>query len=231
MGWWKATDAPEVQIGDSVLDETRRFLRAVSRSYETDLKRKPTLCELEYLMTLAFSVNANSDVLEDFDELRVQKVSIKTGKRPKRVKPAIGDIFSFKLDNERYGFGRLVSELRAGTIAEIFNYTSTQPIFDPTYLNQWLIPPVLLNSFILLDERSEGQWEIISKNSDYTPGQQFENIFFSWKDYKNEYKLEGVFKSSALTDEATAKKYPRYVVSNDAKIREMVMAAILKNAP
>ena len=226
MGWWTATDAPGVEIGDAVLDEARRFLRSVSGSYEEDLKRKPSVAELEYLLTLAFSVNADSDVLSDFDELRVQKVSIKTGKRPKRVKPAVGDIFSFKVADELYAFGRLVSELRAGTIAEIFKYTSTQPIFDPSRATEWLIKPVLLNSFILLDQKSEGEWDIISKDPDFKPGDRFKDIFFSWKDYKNEHKLEGVFERGVTADEATAQKYPRYVTANDARIREMVVAAI-----
>ncbi|MBX8827214.1 Imm26 family immunity protein [Ochrobactrum sp. SFR4] len=226
MGWWTVTDAPEMEIGDTVLDDARRFLRSVSRSYEEDLKRKPSVAELEYLLTLAFSVNADSDVLSNFDELRVQEIKIKTGKRQKRVKPAIGDIFSFKVADELYAFGRLVSELRAGTIAEIFNYTSTQPILDPSFTVEWLIKPVLLNSFILLDQKSEGQWDIISKDPDYKPDKRFKDVFFSWKDYKNEHKLEGVFEQGVTTDEETAQKYPRYVTANDAKIREMVVAAI-----
>lgn len=226
MGWWTANDAPEVEIGDTVLDDARCFLRTVSRSYEEDLKRKPSVAELEYLLTLAFSANADSDVLRDFDKLRVQKVTIKTGKRPKRVKPAVGDIFSFKVADDLYGFGRLVSELRAGTIAEIFNYTAAQPIFDPSRATEWLIRPILLNSFILLDQRSEGEWEIISRDPEYRPGDRFKDVFFSWKDYKNEHRLEGVFEQSVATDEATAQKHPRYVTANDAKIRELVVAAI-----
>jgi uncharacterized protein YijF (DUF1287 family) len=37
----------------------------------------------------------------------------------KNINP--GDIFSFKMDDGRYGFGRIVSRISEGHIAEIFN--------------------------------------------------------------------------------------------------------------
>jgi hypothetical protein len=228
MGWWKIDDESSIEVGDFILDEVRHFLESISRQYEKDLHRKPTLDELQYLLTLGFSANINSDILSDFDELRVQKVTIKTEKRKKRVKPEIGDIFSFKINHELYGFGRLVFNLRAGTVAEIFDCTARSPVFDRSKEGKWLIDPILINDFILLDKQSEGEWGIISKNPGYSPGEKFGDVFFSWKDYKDNYKLEGVKKQGVITDEATAKKYPRYVAINDEEVKKLVLNALRK---
>jgi|GEM_PF-304738 len=230
MGWWKINNDSDAEVGDFVLDEVRRFLQSISIAYEKDLHRKPTLDELQHLLTLGFSVNANSEVINHFEELRVEKVMIKTGKRKKRIKPEVGDIFSFKIDQELYGFGRLVFKLRSGTIAEIFDCVSKHPIFDCSKDNEWLIAPILINDFILLDDQTGGDWEVISKDPEYKPDEKFNDIFFSWKDYKNEYKLEGVQKQGVIVNEEVAKKYPRYVTTNDKEVKRRVLDA-LKRKP
>ncbi|EAW1721632.1 phosphotriesterase, partial [Salmonella enterica subsp. indica] len=44
------------------------------------------------------------------------------------VKP--GDIFSFKLDEERYCFGRVIAKITGGHVVELFNYIPIAPKID-----------------------------------------------------------------------------------------------------
>lgn len=227
MGWWLVDSEENIEVGDVVFDELRHFLVCVSKCYEEDLGRKPTIEELQYLLSLGLSVNANSDILSNFDELRVQKILIKTEKRKKRVKPKIGDIFYFKIDADQYGFGRLVFNLDLGTIAEIFNYTSKQPIFDYSKGGEWLMSPILINDMILLDAAMEGDWGVIGSNAEYKADARFDDVYFSWRDYKGEYILEGVrAPKGRVVSQDVAKKYPAYVTKDDAAVRKLVIEAL-----
>lgn len=226
MGWWMVKNENSIEIGDGVLDKGRHFLKSIADAYTSELGRNPTLEELEYILTLSFATNANSDVLENFDELRVQKVLIKTAKRLRRVKPQIGDVFAFKLNDQQYGFGRLVHKLALGTIVEIFNYISTHPTFDHSKEQDWLISPVLINAFGLLDQKTEGDWQIVDSNKNYKPDHRFENIYFGWKDSDSQLILEGVFDKKIKKNEDELKKYPRYVTVSDKELRQLVTDAL-----
>ncbi|MDM5181658.1 Imm26 family immunity protein [Massilia sp. DJPM01] len=160
MGWWSAPDNPEVTVGDAVLDSVRHFLRDFSREYQEDLSRKPTLQELEYALNLAFKVNVDSAILDGVDELEVKQVALKTAKRPTKHKVTPGDIFAYRLEDGRFGFGRVVAAASVGAFAEIFDYFAEQPVFDYTKIDTWLVPPVPIESYSLLEMRSIGDWRL-----------------------------------------------------------------------
>lgn len=49
------------------------------------------------------------------------------------IKP--GDIFCFQYDQSKYCFGRIISKIMTGHVAEIFDYMSTDPIINERILN------------------------------------------------------------------------------------------------
>lgn len=231
MGWWSAPDNPEVTVGDAVLDTVRHFLRDFSREYQEDLSRKPTLQELEYALNLAFKVNVDSDILDGFDELEIKQVTLKTSKRPKKQKVAPGDIFSYKLADGRFGFGRIISDASLGAFAEIFDYFAEQPVFDYTRLDQWLVPPVPIESYSLLEVRSMGDWRIIGHTPDFVPGPQFNSLRYVYGSSPNTLVATDVFGKKEAISAADAKGLPEYCAYDDLRFGKLVAPHVppLKN--
>ncbi|MDN4038154.1 Imm26 family immunity protein [Massilia sp. YIM B02443] len=176
MGWWNAPENPEIMVGDAVLDTVRHFLRDFSSEFQEDLSSKPTLQELGYALNLAFKVNVDSDVVSGFDGLEVKEVLIKTAKRKKRQKVMPGDVFAYKLDDRRYGFGRIIAKVSIGAIAEIFDHFSSQPVLDHGTKKEWLIPPVPIDCYSLLEIGDMGDWRIIERQPGFVPGEHFQLV-------------------------------------------------------
>jgi hypothetical protein len=93
------------------------------------------------------------------------------------IKP--GDIFCFKLSDNEYFFGRIISHVNMGNVAEIFDYISLKPIISENELekSKRLIDVVILDSYSLFDRKEGGEWRIIGHQDDYVPD-NVENIFF-----------------------------------------------------
>ncbi|HRX17262.1 MAG TPA: Imm26 family immunity protein [Spirochaetota bacterium] len=178
MGWWEAPEDKKIVVGDDVLDMVRHFLKDFSNSYQNSLSRKPSVDELQYMLNLGFSVNADDEILSDFEEKEIKQVNIKVAKRAKRQKAKQGDIFCFKIDDKRFGFGRIVSEVMLGWVAEIFDYFSDKPVFDYNKLGKWLIDPIILDCYTLFELKLEGDWKIIGSNPGFNPGEEFKNVRF-----------------------------------------------------
>ncbi|AMC35266.1 Imm26 family immunity protein [Janthinobacterium sp. B9-8] len=227
MGWWNIPDQKDAVIGDAVLDSIRHFLKELSHEYIEDLGRKPTLLELEYALSLAFKVNVDDEIASGMEELEIKQVVLKTAKRPKRFKPVPGDLFAFRYDEQRYGFGRLISKLGMGMIAEIYDYFSAQPIFDPNYADKWLISPVILNPYGLFECRSEGEWLIIDKTPNYVVSEKFNDVFFVTG---TPGKLQGVRVDNSRFDisKEEALGHRMYTYYDDAHIKKLITDA-LKN--
>ncbi|MEN9864864.1 MAG: hypothetical protein RL748_454 [Pseudomonadota bacterium] len=222
MGWWNAPEDPNLVIGDTVLDSVRHFLNEFSREYQVDLSRKPTLQELEYVLNLACRINADNEILDNFDEIEIKQVVIKTAKRAKRQKTKPGDIFSFKLDDGRFGFGRIVSVISIGAVAEIFDYFANQPVFDYSRLGHWLISPVPIDSFSLLERGKEGDWRIIGQTSNFIPGPEFEAIRFVYGRNVDSQTVVNINDHEAPISAEDASKLPRYSPLGDMGIKKLV---------
>ncbi|MFC7420735.1 Imm26 family immunity protein [Iodobacter arcticus] len=227
MGWWNIPDQKDAVIGDAVLDSIRHFLKEFSHEYIEDLGRKPTLLELEYALSLAFKVNVDDEIASGMEELEIKQVVLKTAKRPKRFKPILGDLFAFRYDEQRYCFGRLISKLNMGMVAEIYDYFSAHPIFDPNYADKWLISPVILNPYGLFECRSEGEWLIIDKTPNYVVSEKFNDVFFVTG---TPGKLQAVRVDNSRFDisQEEAIGHRMYAYYDDAHIKELITDA-LKN--
>ncbi|NHZ97782.1 Imm26 family immunity protein [Massilia sp. CCM 8734] len=231
MGWWNAPEAAGVTTGDAVLDSVRHLLRDVSREYQDHLARKPTLRELEYALTLALKANADSALLDGMDELDIKQVVLKTSKRPRRQKVSPGDIFAYKLADGRFGFGRIVSDASLGAFAEIFDYFAAQPVFDYSRLDKWLIPPVPIESYSLLEVRSMGDWRIIGQSPGFVAGAQFNSLRYVYGSSPNTLVATDVFGNKEPISAADAVNLPEYCAYDDLRFGKLVAPHVppLKN--
>lgn len=226
MGWWTATENPEITVGDAVLDSVRHFLRDFSQEYREDLSRKPTLQELEYALNLAFRVNVDNDVLAGFEELEVKQVVLKTAKRPKRQKVAPGDIFAYKLDDGRFGFGRIIAPTSIGAFAEIFDHFAEQPICDMNKLDKWLVPPIPIESYALLETRSMGDWRIIGHTPDFVPGPQFKSLRYVYGAAPHAQTVTDIFRNDQPISAADAEGLPRYSAYDDYRFKQLIASHV-----
>jgi hypothetical protein len=222
MGWWNNPENKDLTIGDTVLDLTRHFLNDFSQEYKEDLGRKPTLGELEYVLSLAFKVNIDQEILSDFEEQEIKQVTLKAAKRPKRQKAKPGDIVSFKLDDGRYGFCRIVSMVSIGSVVEIFDYFSDQPVFDYSKLEKWIIPPVTIDTYSLLDTRADGDWRIIGSTPGFSPGDKFRSIRFVYGTTPNTLMAVDIFDKEEPISAENAKDLPRYSSRGDFDVKELL---------
>lgn len=85
MGWWKDPKNPDVTLGDVVLDLARHFLDDIHREYRSGLSRKPTLEELQQVLTVSFGVNLRDELVSGLEGRVVSGVAIKTVKRSGRT--------------------------------------------------------------------------------------------------------------------------------------------------
>ena len=221
MGWWNPSESSEIVTGDAVLDMVRHFLRDFSQAFQEDLARKPTLHELDYALNLAFKVNLDDEILAGFEELEAKQVIIKTAKRKKRQKVSPGDIFAYKLDDECFGFGRIVTNVSVGSIAEVFDYFSSQPIFDHSK-KKWLIPPVPIESYGLLEIGSIGDWRIIEHDPDFTPGDEFKSLLYVYGSPPNALTATNIYGNRSAISEKEAVGLPRYSGNDDKNFRKLI---------
>ncbi|NHZ65515.1 Imm26 family immunity protein [Massilia genomosp. 1] len=215
MGWWNCPDSADVVTGDAVLDSVRHFLRAVSDEYQKGLARKPTLGELEYALNLAFKVNVDSAVLDGVDGLETKQVVLKTAMRPKMHKVTPGDMFAYRLEDGRFGFGRVIADASVGAFAEIFDYFAARPVFDYTRIDTWLVPPVPIESYSLLETRSIGDWRIIGHTPDFVLGPKYSALRYVYGSNPNTLMWRDMEGNKGPITPAEAQGLPHYVGLDD----------------
>ncbi|RSZ58703.1 hypothetical protein EJB06_13830 [Massilia atriviolacea] len=231
MGWWSAPENPDMMVGDAVLDSVRHFLRDFSREYQEDLSRKPTLQELEYALNLAFKVNVDSDILDGVDELEIKQVVLKTAKRPKKHKVSVGDIFAYKLEDGRFGFGRVVADASVGAFAEIFDYFAEQPVFDYTKIDTWLVTPVPIESYSLLETRSIGNWRIIGHTPDFVLGPKYKTLRYVYGSSPNTLMWKDMEGKTGSISPAEAEGLPPYIGLDDYLFEQHIASHVPPRKP
>lgn len=87
------------------------------------------------------------------------------------VKP--GDVFCFKVDGGMYRFGRIMSLMSVGHIAEIFDILSDTPKITEGEIEnaKRIISPLIIDTYSLLDKKiePESDWRIIGHQDNYSP--------------------------------------------------------------
>lgn len=92
-----------------------------------------------------------------------------------------GDIFCFKLDENEYGFGRIIAKVDYGHLAEIFDYISEKQYITAECIEkiQRVMTPIVLDSYSLFDKKIVGEWRIIGHQEDYMAS-DFDDIFLTF---------------------------------------------------
>ncbi len=132
-----------------------------------------------------------------------------------------GDIFCLKLDEHKYTFGRIVSKIFSGHVAEFIDINLPTPNITESHLNESKIslPLQLLDTYSLFDKKIEdgSDWRIIGHHENYTP-KNINDIYFV-------YGLEGSCKKIDIFDNETKasktdlQRYPRLNPLGDYDIK------------
>lgn len=131
MGWFD-TDIENVFYSDETLDLAYNFLREFSNIYQNDLKRKPSVEELEYLLRVSFRANLDEDFLAGFEEKKLEDLKFKIGKRKKKFKYEVGDMCAIPLPRGGYAFARiLILQPPSWYLSEVFAYYSKDKVYHP----------------------------------------------------------------------------------------------------
>lgn len=108
MGWINISESDEeIIIGDEPLDIVSEMLFQISKEYQDDLGRKPTLNELASTIRIVLSASAD-EYLDGCDEIEIVDVKVSTKKRRRKQTYQDGDFFVIPLPDGKYAFGRIL---------------------------------------------------------------------------------------------------------------------------
>ncbi|NIF24402.1 immunity 26/phosphotriesterase HocA family protein [Candidatus Pantoea multigeneris] len=138
------------------------------------------------------------------------------------VKP--GDIFCFRLDDKKYCFGRIISKIMLGHVAEIFDSISSLPEISEKEIitAKKIIDLVVIDTYSLFDKKIENgsDWRIIGHQNNYTP-KDIDGVYFTYGLGKSCKKVD-VFDNESSISEEESKKFPRLIPHGDFDIKNLI---------
>ncbi|WP_241807117.1 Imm26 family immunity protein [Pseudomonas putida] len=174
MGWWNVPGKNELVVGDIPLDRIGKLLEELQELYLESLGRRPALGEISYMIELSLKVNGPG--LFHGLETGSDKCEDASVRKNQAIKYSSGDILAFKIDEEVYGFARLIRKIELGYVSEIYCETAVSPSEGLSVINKIKKFPVILDTFSLL-EMGEGEWSVIGnakgENDDKIDGLRF----------------------------------------------------------
>lgn len=106
-----------------------------------------------------------------------------------------------------------------GHVSEIFNYFSNSPVPDLSLLRETFSPPVVLDTYSLLQKGNEGNWSYIGRKDDYEISDDVKNSKFSWG-MRGDQSIKGIYNKSQPVSDDEAAKWPRCQPWCDLNIKE-----------
>ncbi|PIT60665.1 immunity 26/phosphotriesterase HocA family protein [Snodgrassella alvi] len=133
-----------------------------------------------------------------------------------------GDIFCFKLNEQRYCFGRIIIKFMVGHAAELFDNISNSPAISEAEIKQArrLIEPVILDSYSLFDRKSEGEWRIIGHQQNYVPT-DMDGVYFTYG-VQQWCKKVDIWENEIPISEQEAESLPHVAPLGDEDIKELL---------
>ncbi|WP_410799845.1 Imm26 family immunity protein [Lysinibacillus telephonicus] len=133
-----------------------------------------------------------------------------------------GDIFCFLNEKNTYCFGRILSKVSIGNVAEILDFVSPTPEIKVNEIEQSnrLIELVILDSYTLFDRKIEGDWRIIGRHINYIPT-DFENTFFTYGVGDSCRKVD-IFDNEVPINESQAKGLTDYSPLGNYDINDLI---------
>lgn len=138
------------------------------------------------------------------------------------VKP--GDIFCFKLEEDKFCFGRIMAKITGGHAVELFDHISTKPIMNENLITSLgrAIPPIVIDSYGLFDKKthSESDWRIIGHQNDFFP-ENVEDIYFSYG-IGDSCKKKDIFGNVFSISEEEASRIPELNPHSDRLVKSLL---------
>jgi hypothetical protein len=143
----------------------------------------------------------------------------------KKIKLQPGDILSFEITPELFGFAKVLAKPKLGDAIEVYDYFSTnQDDYKKAIISSPLFKqPIILDGYSIFWKRVVDNWNIIGRD---------ENFKFDEADRANvkfKYGVPGLFKLIDLNDvsytnvsQEEAEKYPDYSPYNNQAILRRV---------
>lgn len=146
----------------------------------------------------------------------------------KKIKLKVGDIISFELEEQKYGFARVIAKVSLGDAICVFNYFSNDiNDYEKAIQHPLLFDPVILDTHSLFWRRLEGNWSLIKRDNKY--------IYEDKSKYKYKYGVKGSYKlidlnNNTYTDisQEVAEKYPDYISYGDYGIKRRILFLLEK---
>lgn len=144
------------------------------------------------------------------------------------IKP--GDILCFQYDDNTYCFGRIMTKIITGHVAEIFDFMSSEPVISEEEINNSsrLMQVVILDSYSLFDRKREGDWRIIGNEDDYVP-QDVENIYFTYGVASSCKRMDIFSKNVTPIKQSEKSKYIEVSPKGDIFIKKLVAEKMNQN--
>jgi len=128
----------------------------------------------------------------------------------------------FRVDDNRYGIGRILIKIDFGHLAEVFD-----EILHSTELSEEIIrhfkrvnSPIILDSYGLFDKKLEGDWRIVAQQDGFQMPTS-DNVYFSYG-ATNSWKKIDVFGNEESITGNEANKLPKYSPKGDREVKEML---------
>ncbi|WP_114192132.1 immunity 26/phosphotriesterase HocA family protein [Edaphovirga cremea] len=138
------------------------------------------------------------------------------------VKP--GDIFCFQFDDEKYGFGRIISKIMTGHVAEFFDFSSSGPNITESIIkkSKRAVSPVVIDTYGLFDKKGypDSEWRIIGHQNNFSP-ENVEGVYFTYG-LGSSCKKVDVFDNEISISEHEAELLPRLSPHSDYHIKSLL---------
>ncbi|MEN3752093.1 immunity 26/phosphotriesterase HocA family protein [Mangrovibacter sp. SLW1] len=138
------------------------------------------------------------------------------------VKP--GDIFCFRINDNKYAFGRIVSKITTGHVAEVFDLFLPKPIIEGKEIinAQRAFPPLVIDTYGLFDKKIEtnGDWRIIGHQESYTP-KDMDGVYFAFG-IGDSCKKKDIFGNVFSITEDEAELLPELSPHTDYDIKKLI---------
>jgi hypothetical protein len=166
MGWFE--DKEKRTLGDAPLDALRACLLDISTEYREAIKRPPTLDEVGELLRVVLN-GCDETVIGGLERKDVTQVVLTTKARPAKQSWGTGDVFSMRLPDETYAFGRVIwrqQPNKGAAVIEVFRARSKTsiPPAGAKYAGR-LMAPIEVNGVLALES---GRWWIIEREPTFT---------------------------------------------------------------
>jgi hypothetical protein len=140
----------------------------------------------------------------------------------KKIKLKVGDIITFELEPQKYGFARVLSKMSLGDAIEIFDFFSnTKEDYTKAIKHPLLFDPIILDAHSLFWRRFEGDWDLMKRDDTF--------VFERGYEYKYKYGPKGFYKLIDLNgkeyidiSQKEAEEYPNYVPYGDFDVKHRV---------